>query len=68
MLLDIDYVIENASYRGVSFFKGKKAHVFETQLSGDPTWIIATEVKGRGIAIYSISDNAKVLVGTKKPT
>ena len=68
LLLNIGGVIENAEYKGVSYYKGKKTHIFETKICEEASWIIATEVKGRGVAIYSISDNEKVLVGIKNPS
>ena len=33
----------------------------------EETWIIVTEVKGRGISLYSISDSNRVLTGIEKP-
>ena len=54
-------------YKGVTDLKGKTSHVFETELCGEKTWIIVNEVKGRGLALYSISDSDRVLQGIKKP-
>ena len=68
LLLNIRSVVESSEYKGVSYFKGRTSHIFETELCGDKTWIIANEVDGRGVALHSISDNEKVLVGIKKPT
>lgn len=68
MLLNIRTVVEESTYMGVSMHKGKTAHIFETELYGEKTYIIATEVKGRGISLYSISDSDNVLKGIKKPT
>lgn len=68
LLLDIRSVIEKSEYKGISRFKGRKSHIFETELCGDKTWIIANEVDGRGVALHSISDNEKVLVDIEKPT
>lgn len=68
MLLNIRTVVEESTYMGVSTHKGKTAHIFETELYGEKTYIIATEVKGRGISLYSISDSDNVLKGIKKPT
>lgn len=67
MLLEIGSVIEKAKYMGVSTYKGKVAHIFETELCGEKTWIIATDVPGRGVAIYSISDSPNILNDIKKP-
>lgn len=66
LLLDIENVIKNAKYKGDSTYKGYSSHIFETTINGDKTWIIATEINGRGVAIYSISDSIKVLEGIKK--
>ena len=44
MLLNIRTIVEKSTYRGVSMHKGKTAHIFETELCGEKTYIIATEV------------------------
>ena len=67
MLLDIRSVLERSVYKGVSGMSGKTSHVFETELCGEKTWLIVNEVKGRGLALYSISDSDRVLLGIKKP-
>jgi len=61
MLLNIRSIIERSKYIGVSIHKSRIAHIFETELCDEKTWIIATEVKGRGISLYSISDSSKIL-------
>ena len=68
LLLSIDKVIKNSTYKGVTTHKNKISHIFEIILNNEKSWIIATDVKGRGIAIHSISDSNKVLIGCKKPT
>ena len=67
MLLDIRSVLERSVYKGVSGMSGKTSHVVETELCGEKTWLIVNEVKGRGLALYSISDSDRVLLGIKKP-
>lgn len=67
MLLHIRTVLEQSVYMGVSCLKGKTSHVFETEICGEKTWLIVNEVRGRGLALYSISDSDRVLSGIKKP-
>jgi hypothetical protein len=67
MLLDIRFVLEHSDYLGVSSLHGKTSHVFETELCGEKTWLIVNEVRGRGLALYSISDSDRVSSGIKKP-
>ncbi len=67
MLLRIRSVLEQATYMGISYLRGKKSFVFETELCGEKTWLIVNEVKGRGASLYSISDSDKVLTEIKKP-
>ena len=67
MLLSIDDVLKEAEYKGKTSFNGRKSFIFETTLCGEETWIIVTEVKGRGISLYSISDSNRVLTGIEKP-
>lgn len=61
-------LLKNRNIKESVAFKGRKSHIFETELCGDKTWIIANEVDGRGVALHSISDNEKVLVDIEKPT
>ena len=67
MLLIIDEVLKAAEYKGTTTFNGRKSFIFETMLCEEETWIIVTEVKGRGISLYSISDSNRVLTGIVKP-
>ena len=67
MILNIKEVLEKSTYMGFKTHKGRKSHIFETQLCGDKTWIVVTEVMGRGLAIYSISDNEAILTDIEKP-
>ena len=68
MLLNIGEVLKNAEYKGCNTYKGHVSHIFETTLMGKKTWIVVTEHQGRGLVIHSISDNADVLIGLKKPS
>ena len=61
MLLNISEIIKKSTYLGVSRYKRRLAHIFETTLCGETTWIVVTEVPGRGATIHSISDNARIL-------
>lgn len=72
LLLDLDALIKTSKYLGSGIDKHDKdvvAHLFEVEIQGEKSWIIAREmVKGK-ISIYSISDNEKILNIVKaKPT
>jgi len=67
MLLNIKSVIEKSDYLGTTKYKGRDCHIFETELCGDKTWIIVTDVAGRGLSIHSISDGEEILKDIKKP-
>lgn len=63
MLLSIDEVIRNATYLGHGPDKHNplaKAHLFETSVAGDNSWIIVIEDKN-GRRIHSISDSRGIL-------
>lgn len=68
LIKDIFSVVEKSEYKGVTYYKGRKSHIFEIEIKGDKTWIIANEYQGRGIFLYSISDSKKVLTNIEKPT
>lgn len=67
LLKDIFNVVEKSEYKGVTYYKGRKSHIFEIKIKGDKTWIIANEYQGRGVFLYSISDSEKVLTDIEKP-
>ena len=67
LLKNIFSVVEKSEYKGVTHYKGKKSHIFEIEIKGDKSWIIANEEKGRGLNLYSISDSNKVLSDIEKP-
>ena len=67
MLLNIESVIEQSEYLGTTRHRGRNCHVFETELCGEKTWIIVTDVPGRGLSVYSISDGEEILKNIKKP-
>ncbi|MEG2023535.1 MAG: hypothetical protein RRZ83_05385 [Alistipes sp.] len=72
LLLDLDELMKSAVYVGKGVDKHDfsiNAHLFEVDIMGEKSWIIAREmVKGK-ISIYSISDNEKILNIVKaKPT
>lgn len=68
LLKDIRNVVANSEYKGVTYYKGRKSHIFEIEIKGDKCWIIANEQKGGIIYLYSISDSRKVLKKIEKPT
>lgn len=67
MLLNIKSVIEQSEYLGTTQHRGRNCHVFETELCSEKTWIIVTDVPGRGLSVYSISDGEEILKNIKKP-
>lgn len=63
LLLRIDDVLRNATYLGYGPDKHNplaKAHLFETSVSGDKSWIVVIEDKN-GRRIHSISDSEGIL-------
>lgn len=67
LLLNLGAVIEKSTYLGNSTYKRRLAHIFETILCGEATWIVVTDVPGRGATIHSISDSVNILNGITKP-
>lgn len=67
LLLNLGEVLEKSTYLGDSTYKRRLAHIFETTLCGEATWIVVTDVPGRGATIYSISDSPNILNGITKP-
>lgn len=71
MLLNIGNVIEKAKYLGYGADKHDpmiKAHLFETKISGDKSWIIVREFPNGNTVIHSISDSDGILNLLKKTT
>lgn len=75
MLLDIERILTEAVYLGKvenhkekELKKGVKlSHIFECEVAGDKSWIIAREYKWGEIILHSISDNfEEVVKGIKK--
>lgn len=75
MLLDIERILTEAVYVGKvenhkekELKKGVKlSHIFECEVAGDKSWIIAREYKWGEIILHSISDNfEEVVKGIKK--
>jgi hypothetical protein len=65
LIKNITNVIKASQYRGETNYNGRISHIFEIELLGDKSWIIANEVKGKGVLFYSISDSEKVLTDIK---
>lgn len=60
LLLDIDKTIKISTYNGFITDKHDpqvKAHIFETRIKGDLSWIIVREFKDGKAILYSICDN-----------
>lgn len=65
LISSIKDVISKSKYIGYSKYHKDspyivKSHIFETNVAGVPSWIIAREDKDGIISFYSISDNYKV--------
>jgi hypothetical protein len=67
LLKDLQGVFDKAIYKGVTTWKGRKSHIFEINLMGEKSYIIANEYKGKGVLLYSITDSDKVLDEIIKP-
>ena len=69
LLLDLPKLIREAKYLGAYEDEGKKewveqTHLFEVEIEGDKSWLIALENKQGKIILHSISDSP--LVALKK--
>ena len=65
LLLDLPKLIKEAKYLGAYEDEGKKewvvqTHLFETEIEGEKSWIIALEDKNGRIQLHSISDSPHV--------
>jgi len=67
LIKDIHNALLNSIYRGVSRHKGRISHIFEIEIQGEKSWLIANEHKGMGVCFYSVSDSDKVLKEIEKP-
>ena len=66
MIKDIQNIFKKSEYKGYNKYMEKISHIFETEIKGEKSWIIANERKDGKITFYSISDSNKVLKGIKK--
>ena len=69
LLLDLPKLIREAKYIGAYEDAGKKEwvvqiHLFEVEIEGDKSWLIALENKQGRVLLHSISDSPQV--ATKK--
>lgn len=60
LLLSIEDVFKKSKYIGVSFYKEQPAHIFETILCGEKTWIVVRQYPDHYI-LHSISDNRNIM-------
>ena len=65
MLKDIQNIIKGSEYRGRVEYKERISHIFEIEINGKNSWLIANE-RGGVTTFYSISDKSTVLTGIKK--
>ena len=68
LIKNIQNMIKGSKYLGFVDYKNRISHIFEVEINGKNSWLIANEYQGRGIIFYSVSDNAKVLTDIKKYT
>ncbi len=64
MLLRLSDVLSHSTYKGKGTDRHNASipiHLFEVFVKGDASWIIARDIKGEGILVYSISDSAEIL-------
>ncbi|GHV31589.1 hypothetical protein FACS1894177_06510 [Bacteroidia bacterium] len=66
MFRDIKNILKNAAYKGITYYKGRKSHIFEVEIKGKKSYLIANENLSGEIFFYSITDNNKVLKGITK--
>lgn len=64
---NIDTVLPNATYKGITEHKGRTSYLFETTIENETSFIIVNEEKGRGLYFYSVTDSNKVLTEKEKP-
>lgn len=71
LILDIQNVMNNSKYLGYGPDKNSInaiAHLYETVINGDKSWIVVREFYDGKIVIHSISDNDTILKIIKAPT
>ena len=64
MLLRLQDVLDGSTYKGPGVDRHNTSipiHLFEVKIKGDPSWIVAREIRGEGVLVYSISDSAEIL-------
>lgn len=71
LVKNIHSVLQYSEYIGVSDYHKddkfiKYSHVFEIELGGEKTWLIAREDVTGKVTLYSVSDSDKVLKGVKR--
>lgn len=71
IIKSLSSILKNAEYKGCSNYHKENpmfiySHIFEIELNGEKSWIIAREDKIGNIVFHSISDSENVLKGVKK--
>jgi hypothetical protein len=66
MLKDMKTILKNSEYKGVTRYNNKVSHIFEIEIKGRKSYLIANEDTGGKIFLYSITESDKVLIGIKK--
>lgn len=66
MIRSIRVILENAEYMGETYYVGRTSKIFRTQIKGKDNYLIANYNDEKELALYSISQSPKVLIGIKK--
>ena len=70
LILNIENVIKNSTYKGVSEYKSNptepRVHLLEIEIENEKSWLIIKENKQEGLLFYNISDGEKILNHTKE--
>ena len=64
LLLDLKDILKHSTYMGQGIDRHNASipiYLFETSIKGDKSWIIAREIRGEGVLVYSISDSEEIL-------
>jgi len=66
MIKDIQNIIKKSEYMGFGAYKERISHIFEIEIKGKNSWIVAHEHNDNRITLHSISDSPNALNSIKK--
>jgi len=66
MIRNMPEILENATYMGVTEYKGRTSHIFEVTVNGKINYLIVNEQDDGRIYFHSITSGNSVLIGIKK--